>query len=75
MKTRKRLLQALAIIGMASALGMTAKPAAAAAPRICTDLCTFSCGDSCGSPCFNMGCTNVSCTGSGGFYPMTITCY
>jgi hypothetical protein len=64
MKTRTRSLQALAVIGMAAALGMTARPALAESALICTDACVSSCADDCW-PCIELSCNYTGCDGGG----------
>lgn len=76
MTTRKRLLQVLAVLGMASALELTARPATAATPRFCTALCAENCASDCGFPCMTMGCTFEICTGVNGlYYPFALDCH
>ena len=75
MTTRKRLVQVLAVFGMLSALGFTAKPAAAATPRRCTEMCAENCAAQCDISCLTMGCGLDTCLGVNGlYYPATIEC-
>jgi integral membrane sensor domain MASE1 len=77
MKSRKRMVQAIAIIAMAAALGLTAKPAVAApAPRFCTAMCATSCAEAfCTWPCMTMGCSSETCQGVDGmYYPAAVDC-
>lgn len=74
MKTRKRLLQTLAVVAMAAALGLTSKPAAAATPLLCSPMCADSCAESCDISCFTWGCTLDTCTGNGIYHPFSIDC-
>jgi hypothetical protein len=74
MKTRKRLLQSLAVLGMAAALGLTSKPAVAATPRICGEMCADWCGQECAQPCFNWSCGLNACATSGTYQPYTVEC-
>jgi hypothetical protein len=61
MNTRKRMLQALAVIAMASALGLTAKPASAAT-LVCTDICAPDCSNYfCGTECIELSCSFTAC--------------
>jgi hypothetical protein len=66
MKAQGTLLQALAIIAMGLAVMLTAKPAEAAAARVCADFCADSCDSHICDPCITVYCTNGGCTGADG---------